>query len=672
MKVHRDLSQLPHFTKSVITIGSFDGLHLGHKKILDRIKDYSKQYQAPSVVITFDPHPREIIYPSDHTLELITSLKEKIILFEKAGIEHLVVVPFTVEFAQLNPREYLEKFLIGKFNPYCIVIGYDHRFGLNRGGDIHLLREYGEKYKFNVIQIPKQECDHISISSTKIRNAVKNRQIEVANRLLGHPYFFIGEVIHGKKVGQRMGFPTANLKIRDKKKLLPPPGIYAVLIYHGSDKYRGMMYVGSRPTLEKSGEEQIEVHLFNFNQYIYGDTLLVELIDFIRNDVKYDNLEELKEGLKADKISALDILINYEEKSKRKVSFRGAIALLNYNGMKHLPTFLPTVVEHCPPDCRIYLIDNFSKDGSVEWTREHYPQIEVIELLDNTGYAGGYNLGLQLIREKYLALVNTDVAFDSQWITKAMDFMDGDEEVACVQPKVKSYLHPDHFEHAGACGGFLDILSFPFCRGRIVDMVEEDEGQYDEPMEVFWASGAAMVVKRELFEKAGGFDELYFAHMEEIDLCWRLKKAGYKLYCLPQLQVFHLGGGTLSYDHPHKTYLNFRNNLFTILKNESKRRLVWVVPARITMDIGASFHFLLQGKFQLFKMVWKAHLDVLLNLPQLTMSRRKFNKKVADLKFQSSRTRFGRYYYPIVWQYFINGKKKFSELKWTQHEATKH
>jgi len=672
MKVHRNISELPAFKKSVLTIGSFDGLHLGHKKILERIKGYARQYKAPSVVVTFHPHPREIIYPSDHSLELITSLREKIILFEKSGIDHLVIVPFTVEFAQLNPREYLEKFLIGKFNPYCVVIGYDHRFGLNRGGDIHLLKEYSQKHNFSVVQIPKQECDHISISSTKIRKAIKNKNIDVANKLLGHPYFFIGRVIHGRKIGQKLGFPTANLRVKESKKLLPPKGIYAVMIYHGQDKYKGMMYVGSRPTLEEAGEMSIEVHIFDFNQYIYGDRLLIEIIDYLREDSKFENVEDLREGLKSDKLNALATLADYSEKQQHRDTYKGAIALLNFNGMKHLPEFLPTVIKHTPDNCKIYLIDNNSSDDSVKWTREKYPQIEIIELLENTGYAGGYNLGLQLVNEKYLALVNTDVAFDSNWLTPAMDFLDKNEEVACVQPKLLSYKKKEEFEYAGACGGFMDILSYPFCRGRIFDTVEKDEGQYDEPMEIFWASGAACVIKKELFEKVGGFDKMFFAHMEEIDLCWRLKKAGYKLMCLPQLRVYHLGGGTLSYDHPRKTYLNFRNNLFTLLKNESKRRLVWLLPSRYFMDLAASFHFFLLGKFSLSLMVWKAHFDVLKNLPQLTLSRRQYNKKVSEMKFRSSRTRFGRYYLPIVWQYFFANKKKFSELNWKQYEATKY
>ena len=672
MIIHRDLKNFPQLKKSVLTIGSFDGLHLGHKKILDRIKDYSRQYNAPSVVITFDPHPREIVYPSDHTLELITTLKEKIILFEKSGVDHLVIVPFTVEFSQMAPEEYIEGFLLKNFNPYCIVVGYDHRFGLNRSGDIFLLNQYSQKRNFKVVQIPKQECDDLAISSTKIRNSIKNNEIQVANKLLGHPFFFIGKVIHGKKIGQGLGFPTANLKIKDKKKILPPSGIYAVQIYHGKNLYKGMMYVGSRPTLENEGSKSIEVHIFEFNQYIYGESILVEIIDFIRDDEKFENLELLKERLKADKLLSLSILTEHKDRANVKSGYRGAIALLNYNGMKHLPRFLPGVLKNCPADCKVYLIDNYSTDDSLKWVRKHHPSVEIIELLDNTGYAGGYNLGLQLINEPYLALINTDVAFEEDWLTQAFDYLEKNKDVGALQPKILSVKNPEKFEYAGACGGFLDIFSFPFCRGRVFNHVETDEGQYDQPMEVFWASGAAFVVRKELFDKLEGFDTNFFAHMEEIDLSWRLKKAGYKIVCLPYLQVYHLGGGTLDYNNPRKTFLNFRNNLFAILKNESKRRLVWVLPSRLLLDIAASFHFLLQGKTKLSGMVWKAHFEVFRSLPQLTMTRRRFNEALDKVKFRSSRTRFGRYYYSIIWQFFIRNKKKFSDLKWTQHEATRY
>ncbi|TVR80426.1 MAG: bifunctional riboflavin kinase/FAD synthetase [Saprospirales bacterium] len=672
MIVHRNIENLSPLKRCVVTIGSFDGLHLGHKKILERVNDYARQYNAPSVVITFDPHPRQVIFPSDKSLELITTLREKTILFEKSGIDHLVIVPFTVEFAQLIPQEYIENFLIKKFNPYCIVIGYDHRFGLNRGGDIHMLKSYGEEYDFKVVQIPKQECDAIAISSTKIRKFLANNQLAKANQLLGHPYFFIGEVIHGKKLGRDLGFPTANLKIHDKEKIVPASGIYAVLVYHGDNKHRGMMYVGSRPTVQDDGQRSIEVHIFDFNQYIYGDSLLIEMIDFVRADEKFDDLEALRAGLKSDKVNAEIILEEFEQKNAVKSDFRAAVALLNYNGLKHLPTFLPSVVTHCPSNCKIYLIDNNSSDDSVQWVRENHPQIEIIELLDNQGYAGGYNKGLQLLDEEYLVLINTDVAFDSDWLSPALDYLDQEKEVAAIQPKILSFKNPDRFEYAGASGGFMDILSYPFCRGRVFDYLEKDEGQYDEKMEIFWASGAAFIVRNDLFKKIGGFDEMYFAHMEEIDLCWRLKKAGYKIECLPHLKVYHLGGGTLDYDNPRKTFLNFRNSLFTILKNESKRRLVWLLPSRILLDIAASFKFLLQGKSALFKMVWKAKFEMIRNLPTITVSRRRYNLRIAEMKFQKSRTRFGRYYYSVVWQFFIRNKKKFSDLNWRQNEASRH
>jgi len=308
----------------------------------------------------------------------------------------------------------------------------------------------------------------------------------------------------------------------------------------------------------------------------------------------------------------------------------------------------------------------------VAWVRENHPQIEVIELLDNRGYAGGYNKGLQLLREKYLVLINTDVAFSNDWLSPALDYLDENPQVGAIQPKILSYKEPEKFEYAGASGGFMDILSYPFCRGRIFHHSEVDEGQYDEKMEIFWASGAAFVVRNELFSQSGGFDDSYFAHMEEIDLCWRLKMAGYRIECLPEHKVFHLGGGTLDYDNPRKTYLNFRNNLFTILKNENKRRLVWMLPTRLLLDVAASFKFLLQGKTPLFKEVWRAKWHVFRNLPRLTIARRRFNKNVAAMKKGRSRTRYGRYYYSIVWEFFIRNKRKFSDLNWKKDEAARH
>jgi len=227
MRIFRDIQALPEFNNAVITIGSFDGVHIGHQKIIKRLKHLAKEIDGESVIITFDPHPRKIIYPKDDSLQLLTTLEEKIDLCESFGVDNLVIVPFSIEFSQQLPREYVEKFLIGAFSPKYIVIGYDHRFGLNRKGDINLLQEYQEEHDFEVVQIKKQELEDITISSTKIRNALLKGDIENANHFLNHRYKLSGIVSHGDKIGKTIGYPTANISIEEPSKLIPLNGVYA-------------------------------------------------------------------------------------------------------------------------------------------------------------------------------------------------------------------------------------------------------------------------------------------------------------------------------------------------------------------------------------------------------------------------------------------------------------
>ena len=249
MQIYRSLSELPTFKNAVITIGTFDGVHLAHWKILQTIVDKAKNLDGESILISFHPHPRLVVYPKDQSLQLLNSIDEKITLLQKTALDHLVIVPFTVEFSQLHAREYVENFLLKYFNPSAIVIGYDHRFGLNREGNIHLLKSYESNSSFKVEEISKQQLEASDISSTKIRNALASGSLDLANQLLGYPYMLQGKVIHGEKIGKSLGYPTANIELSISNKLLPSVGVYAIEAEANGKKYNGMSYIGSRPTI---------------------------------------------------------------------------------------------------------------------------------------------------------------------------------------------------------------------------------------------------------------------------------------------------------------------------------------------------------------------------------------------------------------------------------------
>src|SRR5476649_789406 len=284
-----------------------------------------------------------------------------------------------------------------------------------------------------------------------------------------------------------------------------------------------------------------------------------------------------------------------------------AIVILNWNGVKHLEQFLPSVLSSIWPNLDIIVGDNASTDNSVEFLKQNYPSVKIIKNDDNYGFTGGYNKVLQQIDADYYILLNSDVEVHPGWIKPVINLMESDDLIAVAAPKIKSYLQKDHFEHAGAAGGFIDSLGYPFCRGRIFYEIEEDKGQYEQSGEVFWASGAAMFIKKKYWDEANGFDERFFAHMEEIDLCWRLKNRGYKTMYCAQSEVFHLGGGTLNTENPFKTYLNFRNNLLLLKKNLPFWRSVVVISARFVLDLMAIFRFLGEGKRKDAGAVNRAH-----------------------------------------------------------------
>lgn len=305
MQVHTQIANLPVFRKAVVTIGTFDGVHLGHKMILEQVIEEADRIGGETVIITFHPHPRKVIGTGKKPIYLINSIKEKIGLLEEAGIDHLVIVPFTETFAQLTATEYVEDFLLKHFHPHTIIIGYDHHFGAGREGDFHLLGEYQKAGHFQLKEIPEQLIRNSSVSSTRIRESLMEGRIEEANELLGYSFFFEGTVVEGNKLGRTIGFPTANLEIADPEKIIPANGVYAVEAYLASsfEVLKGMMNIGIRPTVGGT-KRVIEVNLFSFNQDIYGQVLKVIVNNFLRKEIKFDGLEALKKQLALDKKNA--------------------------------------------------------------------------------------------------------------------------------------------------------------------------------------------------------------------------------------------------------------------------------------------------------------------------------------------------------------------------------
>lgn len=665
MKVFYELENLPSFKNSVITIGSFDGVHHGHQKIIEKVNQLARQINGESIIITFHPHPRLVVYPKDDSLQLITSIEEKIHLLEQFGADNVVVVPFTVEFSQQSADEYIQKFLVEKFNPKYIVIGYDHRFGLSRQGDVNYLKWHGEKNGYEVLEIEKQEIEDIAVSSTKIRQSLNKGDIRSANRLLNYPFILTGKVVKGQQIGSKLGFPTANLEIKDQHKLIPPHGIYAVFLTYQEEQHQGMLYIGNRPTLKNFNNETIEVNIFDFDETIYGEQLVLQLVDKIRDDASFESMEALSQQLTEDKQKSLAILSEQHrlEAEKKNQSWPSvAIVILNYNGKDYLKKFLPSVLASGYPNFKIYVADNGSKDDSLAFLQSQYSEIRIIDLKENFGFAEGYNRALQSVSADYYVLLNSDVEVSPDWIDPIIELMERDATIAAVQPKVRSYHEKDHFEYAGAAGGWIDQLGYPFCRGRIFSITETDKGQYDDTQEIFWATGAAFFVKASLFHAIGGFDGDYFAHAEEIDLCWRLKRAGYKIMVRPRSVVYHVGGGTLSYQTPRKTYLNFRNTLITIVKNVESNSVWKVVLARLLLDFLAGILFLFQGKWRHIGSIIRAHWTFFGRLKTYFQKRRFYNELVEKVSIRPYPNTEGQYPGSIVWQFYARGRHFFKQL----------
>ena len=300
MAIYFDIRNLPKFKNTVLTIGTFDGVHEGHRTILKEVVTHARQVGGESVLITFEPHPRKLLFP-DKPLGIITPLHKKLQLITEAGIEHIVVVPFNKEFANLSARDYVTDFLVDRFHPHSIVIGYDHRFGHDRKGDLKLLEEYANLYSFTLIEIPAQLIDEAAVSSTKIRHAISHGHMEEATHMLGRPYGVEGIVVHGEKLGRTLGYPTANIVPNEPEQIIPALGIYAIKTSHYGKEYNGMLSIGFNPTVTDKKELRIEANLFDFDQEIYGDTLEIIPVKKLRDEQKFSSLDELVEQLHKDK-----------------------------------------------------------------------------------------------------------------------------------------------------------------------------------------------------------------------------------------------------------------------------------------------------------------------------------------------------------------------------------
>ncbi len=340
-----------------------------------------------------------------------------------------------------------------------------------------------------------------------------------------------------------------------------------------------------------------------------------------------------------------------------------ALVILSWNGQKFLEKFLPSVVRLAYQPLDIYVADNASTDNTIDFLTHNYPQIKIIKLSTNEGFAKGYNTALKEVIADYYFLVNQDVELTETCLEPLIELMETDVNIAACQPKILTQHNKLLFDHAGAAGGYMDKFGYVFCKGRIFESLEEDKGQYDTTEEIFWASGAALFIRADLFKRFKGFDADFFAHMEEIDLCWRLKRAGYKIMVVPESKVYHVGAGSLPKDSPHKMYLNFRNNLFMLFKNYESYELIWKLPFRLMLDTIAFLKALLQRKWKEAFAIFRADWHFVLSLP-LQFKKRFDNWRLYHrIRVNPSRVRQKGYYSgSIVWQHFIRKKKIFDEL----------
>ena len=335
------------------------------------------------------------------------------------------------------------------------------------------------------------------------------------------------------------------------------------------------------------------------------------------------------------------------------MSPRTAIVILNWNGRKFLEKFLPFVIEHSKNIAEVIIADNASSDNSVAYLKSEFPGIRIIQNNENGGFSKGYNDALAQVDADYFVLLNSDIEVTPNWIEPVIKLMESDSKIAACQPKLISYYEREKFEYAGAAGGFIDKYGYPFCRGRLFQSIEKDKGQYDDAAEVFWATGACMFVRADVYRKLGGLDERFFAHMEEIDFCWRAKNEGFKIMFCPGSVVYHVGGGTLPKKSSKKTYLNMRNNNVMLFKNLPSERLLKVYSARLILDGIAAVKFLFDGGFGDFFAVIRAHWKFFSMLPELRKERKSGVHSTVTKIYRKN----------LVYEYFLKGKRKFTDLK---------
>lgn len=331
-----------------------------------------------------------------------------------------------------------------------------------------------------------------------------------------------------------------------------------------------------------------------------------------------------------------------------------SVVIINFNGRKYLEQFLPSVLASTYSNFEVVVADNASTDDSLAFLEEHYPQVRRILLIRNYGYAGGYNQALKQVKSDYYVLLNSDVEVTPGWIDPVIGLMESDPAIGACQPKILSYNQKDHFEYAGASGGWMDCLGYPFARGRIFDICEQDKGQYNDVQKIFWASGAAMFVRAELFHALKGLDTYFFAHMEEIDFCWRLQLVNYGIYVCPASVVYHVGGGTLPKGNERKVFLNFRNNMIMLAKNLPRRQSFWKIPLRIMMDNISAWKSLFAGEAVYFFAIAEAH---------LAFTKWLFFKRKQSIFPSRRKARLsGWYLHCVAWKHFVRGKKTFAEI----------
>lgn len=312
MEVYRNLAEFNIKAKAIVTVGTFDGVHIGHQKLLSTINNIAEKEQGESVLLTFSPHPRLVLFPSDNDLKLLSTLDERIERLEKSGLKHLIIHPFSIAFSRITAQDYVQQILINQLKVHKLVIGYDHHFGRNREGDLSYLKKIAPQNNFEVIEIPAQEIQDVNVSSTKIRNALLEGKVETANKYLGYEYSIDGKVVEGQRLGRTMGFPTANIEPHDPNKLIPGNGVYAVLARVDGKWYKAMANIGTRPTVTNSNEIIIEVNIFNLDQDLYGKKLRIVFVKRLRDEVKFENLASLAKQMENDALDTEIVLANRE------------------------------------------------------------------------------------------------------------------------------------------------------------------------------------------------------------------------------------------------------------------------------------------------------------------------------------------------------------------------